>query len=176
MSKESTQDAGRKTRLTSYPSPEGTNSLWLWRRRVPLWRVVRNFLVVYSCRYCASFRVKNCLYRTLGIEVGAKAAVGMGVTMDVFFPQLISIGDNSIIGYDTVILAHEFLMEELRTGPVEIGKNVMIGANCTVLPGVRIGDGATVSACSLVNRDVPAGALAGGVPARILQKRRPTSH
>jgi len=163
----------RSVRLTRYPTPEqGVNSMWHWRRRVPLWRVVRNFLVVYSCRYCASFRVKNCLYRAIGIKVGAKVSAGMGATMDVFFPQLISIGDNTIVGYNAVILAHEFLTRELRTGPVEIGRDVMIGANVTILPGVRIGDGATVSACSLVNADVPAGAVAGGVPARVLVSDR----
>jgi acetyltransferase-like isoleucine patch superfamily enzyme len=158
----------RSGRLTVYPAPEGTNSLWVWRRWVPLWRVVRNFLVIYSCRYSVSLRLKNLLYRAIGIKVGHKVSPAMGVTMDVFFPQLISIGDNSIIGYNTVILAHEFLSRELRAGPVEIGKDVMIGANVTILPGVRVGDGATVSACSLVNSDIPEGALAGGVPVRIL--------
>jgi acetyltransferase-like isoleucine patch superfamily enzyme len=123
---------------------------------------------VHSCRYCASFRVKNCLYRAIGIKVGKHVAAGMGVTMDIFFPQLLTIGDNTILGYNTVLLGHEFLTRELRTGPVEIGRDAMIGANCTVLPGVRIGDGATVSACSLVNADVPAGAVVGGVPARLL--------
>ena len=162
----------RAARLTTYPAPEGTNSLWVWRRWVPLWRAVRNFLVVYGCRYFVSLRLKNRLYRCIGIRVGDQVSPAMGVTMDVFFPQLISIGDNSIIGYNTVILAHEFLVKELRTGPVEIGKSVMIGANVTVLPGVRIGDGATVSACSLVNSDVPAGALVGGVPARVLSPDR----
>jgi acetyltransferase-like isoleucine patch superfamily enzyme len=131
---------------------------------------MRNFLVVYSCRYCASLRVKNALYRTIGIRVGRRASPGLGVTMDMFFPHLITVGDNSIIGYNTVVLAHEFLTRELRTGPVEIGNDVMIGANVTILPGVRIGDGATVSACSLVNSDVPAGAMVGGVPARVLSK------
>jgi acetyltransferase-like isoleucine patch superfamily enzyme len=161
----------RAERLTFYPAPEGTNSLWVWRRWVPLRRVMRNFLVVYSCRYCASLRVKNALYRSIGIKMGRKASPGLGVTMDMFFPQLISVGDNSIIGYNSVILAHEFLIQELRTGPVEIGSDVMIGANVTILPGVRIGDGATVSACSLVNADVPAGTFAGGVPIRILSRR-----
>ena len=166
----------RSARLTHYPAPqEGVNSMWLWRRRVPLWRVVRNFLVVYSCRYCASFRVKNFLYRAIGIKVGKRVSAGMGATMDVFFPQLLSIGDNTIIGYNTVLLAHEFLTRELRTGPVEIGRDVMIGANCTILPGVIIGDGATVSACSLVNADVPAGAAVGGVPARMLRRDNRTT-
>jgi acetyltransferase-like isoleucine patch superfamily enzyme len=158
----------RAARLSIYPSPEGMNSLWAWRRRVPVWRAVRNFLVVYCCRYAPSLRCKRGLYRTIGIRMGKRVAAGLGVTMDIFFPQLISIGDDSILGYNTVILAHEFLVRELRTGPVDIGKEVMIGANVTILPGVRIGDGASVSACSLVNSDVPAGALVGGVPARIL--------
>ena len=160
----------RAARLTVYPAPEGTNSLWVWRRWVPLWRVMRNFLVVYSCRYCASLRVKNLLYRAIGIKMGRKASAGLGVTMDMFFPQLISVGDNTIIGYNSVILAHEFLVTELRTGPVEIGRDVMIGANVTILPGVRVDDGASVSACSLVNSDIPAGELAGGVPARVLSR------
>ena len=47
----------------------------------------------------------------------------------------------------------------------------MMGANCTILPGVEIGDNATVSACSLVNKDVKANSFVGGVPARNLRKR-----
>jgi acetyltransferase-like isoleucine patch superfamily enzyme len=156
----------RASRLTTYPAPAGVNSLWAWRSWVPLWRIARNFVVVYSCRYVAFLSWKSALYRTIGIRVGRQVAIGLGVTLDVFFPQLISLGDNSIIGYNTVILAHEFLVKELRTGPVTIGEDVMIGANVTILPGVHIGDGATVSACSLVNADVPPGAMVGGVPAR----------
>jgi len=167
----SSDDQKRTARLTVYPSPQGTNSIWARRRWVPHWRAARNFLVVYGCRYSPSIRFKNALYRLIGIKMGRRASPGLGVTMDVFFPQLISVGDNTIIGYNTTILAHEFLIEELRTGPVEIGANVMIGANVTILPGVRIGDGATVSACSLVNGDVPPGAMVGGVPARKISRR-----
>jgi acetyltransferase-like isoleucine patch superfamily enzyme len=58
---------------------------------------------------------------------------------------------------------------EWRRGPVVIGRDVTIGANCTVLPGVVIGAGATVSAMSLVNCDVPPGALVGGVPIRLIR-------
>jgi len=51
-----------------------------------------------------------------------------------------------------------------------IGNDVFLGANCTVLGGVKIGDGATISANSLVITDVPEGALAIGVPAKMLPK------
>jgi acetyltransferase-like isoleucine patch superfamily enzyme len=92
------------------------------------------------------------------------------VMMDTMFPERISIGSNSIIGYNTTILAHEYLIDEYRLGNVKIGSRVMIGANSTILPGVTIGDGAVVSAATLVNADVPAGAFVGGNPMRIIRQ------
>ncbi|MEE9564563.1 MAG: acyltransferase [Candidatus Hydrothermarchaeaceae archaeon] len=100
------------------------------------------------------------------MKVGKDVSVGLMAMFDIFFPELIEIGENSVIGYNATILAHEYLVEEWRSGKVKIGKNVMIGANSTVLAGVEIGDGAVVSAASLVNRDVASGAFVGGVPAR----------
>lgn len=159
-------------RLKSHPAPPGRNSMQLWWRLVSPWRVVYNFIVITFCRYLPFLELKNCLYRRLlGMRVGRHASVGLMVMLDVFFPQFISIGENSIIGYNTTILCHEFLVPEYRTGRVEIGAGVLIGANCTILAGVRIGDGATVAAGSLVNRDVPPGLLAAGVPARIRSRR-----
>lgn len=143
--------------------------MWHWRRRVPLRRVGLNFVVVYACRYLPFLTWKLVLYRLIGVRIGAYAAPGLGSTFDVFFPGLISVGENTIIGYNTVILAHEFLRDELRTGPVVIGRDVVIGANCTILAGVVIGDGALVSAHSLVNSDVAPGGRVGGVPARPLR-------
>lgn len=109
------------------------------------------------------------LYRSLGVEVGERVSFGLSATLDIFFPELISIGDNTIIGYNTVILGHEYLKDELRTGPVVIGRDVVVGVNCTILPGVVIGDGAVVSSQSLVNQDVLPGAIVGGVPIRPLK-------
>jgi acetyltransferase-like isoleucine patch superfamily enzyme len=169
-SRTESDETGRAARLTSYPAFPGSTSMWRWWRYVPAWRVMLNFSVVHACRYCPSLKVKNVFYRMLGIRIGARTSLGLGATLDVFFPGLISLGDDVIVGYNTVILAHEFLAAELRTGAVVIGNGVMIGANCTILPGVQIGDGATVSACSLVNRDVPPGARVGGVPARLLRE------
>lgn len=53
--------------------------------------------------------------------------------------------------------------------PITIGARVWIGHGAIVLPGVTIGDGAVVGANAVVNRDVPAGAVVGGVPARVLR-------
>ncbi len=88
--------------------------------------------------------------------------------MDVLVPELITIGEESIIGYRTLLLGHEFLQREYRLGEVEIGKRVVIGANSTVLPGVRIADGSVVGAGSLVNSDVDG--FCAGVPARPVKR------
>jgi acetyltransferase-like isoleucine patch superfamily enzyme len=85
--------------------------------------------------------------------------------LDIFFPQHISIGVNSIIGYNATILTHEFLIRQYRIGKVVIGRDVMIGANVTILPGVHIGDGSIVAAGAVVTKDVPSGVMVGGVPA-----------
>jgi acetyltransferase-like isoleucine patch superfamily enzyme len=90
------------------------------------------------------------------------------VMLDVMFPEKISVGRNTVIGYNTTILAHEYLIKEYRLGPVEIGSEVMIGANSTILPGILIGDGAIVSAGTLVHKDVPAGSFVGGNPMRVI--------
>jgi len=53
---------------------------------------------------------------------------------------------------------------------VTIGKNVWIGGNCTILPGVIIGDHAVIGAGSVVTKNVPANTVAVGNPAKIKEK------
>ena len=55
-------------------------------------------------------------------------------------------------------------------GPVVIGKNVWLGNNVCVMPGVTIGDGAIIGANSVVTHDVPAYAVAAGIPARVIKQ------
>lgn len=144
----------------------GKNSLRFWPEIVHPIRVIFNFCVLYTARFSPSFRLKNLLYRMIGVKVGPNASLAPGVMLDMLFPEQIIIGDNVVIGLNTTVLAHEFLVKEWRIGKVVIEKDVTIGANCTILPGVIIGEGAVVSAMSLVNRDIPAYSFWGGVPVR----------
>ncbi|MBU9722245.1 MULTISPECIES: acyltransferase [Bacillaceae] len=158
-------------RTTRYPVSE-SNSLWQLYKTVPFWKVMKNFIVIQMARYTPFISMKNWLYRTfLRMKVGDKTAVALMVMMDIMFPEKISIGKNSIIGYNTTILAHEYLITEYRLGDVNIGDNVMVGANSTILPGVNIGDGSIVSAGTLVHKDVPEGAFVGGNPMRIIRTK-----
>lgn len=156
-------------RKTDRHPVSGANSLWHVYQTVPFLKVVKNFIVIQIARYTPFIGMKNWLYRTfLRMKVGKQASFALMVMPDIMFPEKISVGTNTIVGYNTTILAHEYLIQEYRIGKVLIGDEVMIGANTTILPGVEIGDGAVVSAGTLVHKDVPAGAFVGGNPMRII--------
>ena len=87
----------------------------------------------------------------------------------------IEIGDGSLIGHNTTIatLNHDFNPEKranINPKPVKIGKNVWIGPDSTILPGVEIGDGAIVGAGSVVTKSVPKNTIVAGNPAKIIRK------
>ncbi|KFI02818.1 heptaprenylglyceryl phosphate O-acetyltransferase [Bacillus spizizenii] len=156
-------------RKTDRHPVSGANSLWHVYQTVPFLKVVKNFIFIQIARYTPFIGMKNWLYRTfLRMKVGKQTSFALMVMPDIMFPEKISVGTNTIIGYNTTILAHEYLIQEYRIGKVLIGDEVMIGANTTILPGVEIGDGAVVSAGTLVHKDVPAGAFVGGNPMRII--------
>lgn len=155
-------------RTTRYPV-SGANSLWQLFKTVSFWKVIKCFVVIQIGRYTPSLSLKRHLYRFfLHMEIGEKTALALMVMPDMLYPEMITIGSNSIVGYNTTILAHEYLIDEYRLGNVVIGDEVMIGANSTILPGVHIGDRAVVSAGTLVHRDVPAGSMVGGNPMQLI--------
>lgn len=156
-------------RRTERYKVSGANSLWRIYRTVSFFKVMKNFIIIQIARYTPFLSVKNWLYRTfLRMTVGKQTAFALMVMPDIMFPEKITVGKNSVIGYNTTILAHEYLIDEYRVGKVEIGNDVLIGANTTILPGIKIGDGAIVSAASLVNKDVAPGTFVGGNPMKVI--------
>jgi acetyltransferase-like isoleucine patch superfamily enzyme len=159
-------DDSRHERITVHPTGGPGNSLSGWWRDVksPLWVAV-NYVVVWLVRVSPSLVAKRWLLRRIGVTVGAGVTFGLEATPDVFFPELITVEDEAVVGYDATLLCHEFLQDEYRTGEVVVGERAMVGAGAIVLPGVEIGAGAQVAANSLVTEDVPPDATVAGVPA-----------
>lgn len=89
--------------------------------------------------------------------------------------QEIVIGEGSLIGAGSLVCdsdMHEVPLgssHAIRTAPIHIGDHVFVGANCTILKGVTIGDGAVIGASSVVTRDIPANALVAGNPACVIR-------
>ena len=79
-----------------------------------------------------------------------------------------------MIGHCVVLatLNHDFSPSKrgtLHPAPIVIGKNVWIGANATIVPGVTIGNGSIIAAGAVVTKDVPENVVVGGVPAKIIK-------
>lgn len=95
--------------------------------------------------------------------------------------RLVAIGDDTLIGeYASIrdsnhsIRAGQLIRLQRHEGAaVRIGRDVWIGRGACILPGVHIGDGAVIGANSIVTRDIPAGAVAVGNPAKIIKYRGP---
>lgn len=85
----------------------------------------------------------------------------------------VTIGSDCVMA-DNVFIAstdhgRESRHDVVGTGPIIIGDRVFVGQNAVILGGVTVGDGATIGAGAVVTKDVPAGAVVGGVPARIIR-------
>lgn len=88
----------------------------------------------------------------------------------------VEIGDHVMIGPNSIIttVGHPMNAEGRRrhlgiAKPVKIGNDVWIGGNCTVLPGITIGDEAIVAAGAVVTKDVPPKCVVAGVPAKVIK-------
>ena len=112
-----------------------------------------------ECWPDAVIRIGNGTYLNRGTEIVAAADI--------------TIGRDCKIARDVIIMdtnQHALPNRELVATPVRIEDRVWIGARAIVLKGVTIGHDAVIGAGSVVTRDVPAGAVVGGVPARILRR------
>ena len=87
----------------------------------------------------------------------------------------VTIGDGCQIGHNVVFatLNHGLAPADRKhtyPAPITLGRNVWVGSNSTILQGVTVGDNAVIAAGAVVTKDVPAGTVVGGVPAKFIKK------
>jgi len=112
-------------------------------------------------------------HRLMGARIGARVQINTAVMAD---QNLITIGDDTVIGGDVTLVAHSAERGRLVTAPVIIGREVTIGIMAVILPGCTIGDGAVIAAGAVLSKHarVGPGEVWAGVPARRVGRlRRP---
>lgn len=106
------------------------------------------------------------------LHIGKRALVMQMSFLNPTKPLII--GDDTGVGGTSLLFTHGVWQSKLEGypvtyAPITLGKNVWLPWGVFIMPGVSIGDNATIGAASLVNKDVPAGALAVGVPAKVIK-------
>lgn len=151
--------------ITCYP---GLHAVWIHRLSHGLWNLGLKWIA----------RLLSMLARFItGIEIHPGAKIGRRVFLDhglgIVIGETTEIGDDCTI-YQGVTLGGTSLYKGVKRHPT-LGKGVVISAGAKVLGGFTVGDGARVGSNAVVLKEIPAGATAVGIPARILHPDLPQS-
>jgi acetyltransferase-like isoleucine patch superfamily enzyme len=112
------------------------------------------------------------------VEIGEKTVFGQECTISAY--QRVRIGEQCVIADRAMFIDFDHGVVDVETPirrqgiykrDVEVGSNVWIGYGACILRGVRVGDNSIIGTNAVVTRDVPANAVVGGVPAKVLRMR-----
>jgi len=152
-----------------------------WYSRIPLKK--RFFWMTYQKNWmidpCSEKRQKY--WKKCGVHATGNFNVGADVYFDAQNAHMLTIEEGVWISSRCTILCHKrdinsyylgdvYRENPVKSLPVRICKNAAIGMNCTIMPGVVIGEGAVIGTGSLVTKDIPAWSVAVGRPAKVVKK------
>lgn len=145
----------------------------LGKTSYPIKRLFAKLLITISRSSFLTPGMRQRLLKWAGVKFKGRAYIGADVHFDGIRPDLVEIGDRAAITSGTRILTHFFTPTDwgMYLGKVTIGKRVFIGVNTVIVNSVEIGDDAVIAASSVVTKDVPAGEIWGGNPAKFIKKR-----
>jgi acetyltransferase-like isoleucine patch superfamily enzyme len=112
------------------------------------------------------------------VEIGEKTVMGQECTISAY--QRVRIGNECVIADRAMFIDFDHGIVEVERPirsqgiykrNVEVGNNVWIGYGACILRGVSVGDNSVIGTNSVVTKDVPANAVVGGIPARIIRMR-----
>ncbi len=100
----------------------------------------------------------------IGAHIGSESMIDMNAVLG----ARAHVGNRCHIGAGSVLAG---VLEPPSATPVIIEDDVMIGANCVILEGVKVGKGAVVAAGSVVTKDVPENSVVAGIPAKVIKMK-----
>lgn len=139
-------------------------------------KVCPTFGLVYGHNLCIS---RQCYFdRPKQVKFGDNVFINKFCQFHIGYSDAtIEIGDNVFIGMDVCFVCptHKIGSYRQRAGKsihkgIIVGNGSWIGARCTVLPGVKIGEGCVIAAGSIITKDIPNNTMYGGVPAKFIKQ------
>ena len=130
-------------------------------------KLTRNWITVKVSQLLIPSEEKNELLRGIGVKIGKDVFISPDVLIDPVAPEMITIEDGVFIGWGARIFSHIITPEGMTRCRVVVGKDAFIGGYTTIRPCVVVGDGAYIGSDSLVTKDIPNGAKAYGIPAKV---------
>mgnify|MGYP003532136144 CR=1 FL=1 len=160
---------------------------------VSLWRVIKQFFINMRMKGLEKMmdwtilqpfnprKIRPWILKRMGCSVGKNVFIGDYVSIDPGRGSMITIEDNAHVDAYTILLCHKRDIDNYYVGceyeklpyhqkGIHIGKGCSVGTRCMIMPGVTIGEGAIVGACSVVTKDIPAWTIAVGCPAKVIKQ------
>jgi acetyltransferase-like isoleucine patch superfamily enzyme len=139
--------------------------------------VLADFINLYGCRIGDNTKIGPFVEIQKGCSVGRNCKI----QSHSFLCEGVSIEDEAFIGHGVMFINDRYPRSATASGtlqteadwkvvPTVVKKGASIGSNATILCGVTVGEGSIVGAGSVVTKDVPAGVIVAGNPARIMRK------
>lgn len=133
---------------------------------------IRKYLVNVIAAHSPFNCVRIFIYRMCGFKIGKNVFIGMRCYLDDMCYDLMTVGNNVTISYGVFFASHGKNQGHL---PIVIEDGAYIGMRATIITkskdenGITIGKNAIIGACALVNKSIPAGMTAVGVPCKIIE-------
>jgi UDP-2-acetamido-3-amino-2,3-dideoxy-glucuronate N-acetyltransferase len=157
----------------------------LYQRIAPDVKLGRNvrifaFTNLYGCEIGDDVKIGTFVEIQKGARVGRRCKI----SSHSFICEGVDLEDEVFIGHSVTFINDRFPRATTEAGtlqteadwkcePTVVKKRAAIGSGSTIMCGITIGEGATVGAGSVVTKDVPAGAIVAGNPARVMRKKAP---
>ena len=155
----------------------GDNPLTEVQAKGRFWQRLRSVLFLLPAWFAPHKNLRVFFQRLRGVKIGKNVEIGYLCFIDNVYPDLVTIEDNAVVTFGTILLAHDNSFhytfgEPVHIGRTTIGKNAFIGMHAVILPEVTVGAYAIVGANSVVTKNVPPRTIVGGVPAHKIRHTR----